>query len=120
MTTIEVLNDSRRCVLGARVRLADDLVSRTRGFLFRPPPARGEGILLSPCKAVHMMGMRFALDVVFISEDGHVVALYPGLRPWRRSRFHGSARHALELPAGTIHATGTAVGDRISWTGAVG
>jgi uncharacterized protein len=115
MTTIRVLNRTRGTVLGVRVRLADQLAARVRGFLFRPAPSAGEGILLSPCKAVHMFGVGFPLDVIFISEAGEVVATYRDLAPWRRSRLHGSALHALELPAGTIRATGTVVGDALSW-----
>jgi uncharacterized protein len=115
MPMIRVLNRTRGTVLGTQVRLADTLPGRVRGFLFRPPPPEGEGILLSPCKAVHMYGVRFPLDVVFISEDGRVVATYRDLAPWRRSRVHGSALHALEIPAGTIRATDTAVGDLLFW-----
>jgi uncharacterized protein len=115
MPTIRVLNRTRGTVLGTSVRLADQLAARVRGFLFRPAPAVGEGILLSPCKAVHMFGVGFPLDVIFISEAGEVVATYRDLAPWRRSRLHGSALHALELPAGTIRATGTMVGDALSW-----
>jgi uncharacterized protein len=118
MTFIRVVNQTRGTLLGSRVRLADDMASRVRGFLFRPPPAAGEGILLSPCKAVHMYGVRFPLDVVFISEQGQVVATYRDLAPWRRSAMHGSALHALELPAGSIRASGTLVGDVLSWTAA--
>jgi uncharacterized protein len=117
MNTIRVLNRTRGTVLGTRVRLADRLHNRVRGFLFRPPPVAGEGILLSPCRAVHMYGVPFALDVIFVDEAGQVVALYHDLRPWRRSRFHRSALYALEVPAGTIRATGTAVGDALSWAG---
>jgi uncharacterized protein len=115
MPMIRVLNRTRGTVLGTSVRLADQLAARVRGFLFRPAPAAGEGILLSPCKAVHMFGVGFPLDVIFISEAGEVVATYRDLAPWRRSRLHGSALHALELPAGTIRATGTVVGDALSW-----
>jgi uncharacterized protein len=117
MNTIRVLNRTRGTVLGTRVHLADRLHNRVRGFLFRPPPVAGEGILLSPCRAVHMYGVPFALDVIFVDEAGQVVALYHDLRPWRRSRFHRSALYALEVPAGTIRATGTAVGDALSWAG---
>jgi uncharacterized protein len=115
MGMIRVLNQTRGTVLGTRVRMADDLPARLRGFLWRPAPPAGEGILLSPCRAVHMYGVRFPLDVVFISEDGRVVATYRDLAPWRRSKVHGSALHALELPAGTIRATDTAVGDLLFW-----
>lgn len=116
MSLIRVVNRTRGTVLGTRVRLADDLPSRVRGFLFRGAPAAGEGILLSPCRAVHMFGVRFPLDVVFISDTGQVVAVYRKLAPWRRSGLHGSALHALELPAGTVQSTDTAVGDELSWT----
>jgi uncharacterized protein len=116
MPTIRVLNRTRGTVLGTSVRLADSLPRRMRGFLFRPPPAAGEGILLSPCRAVHMYGVAFPLDVIFISEAGEVVATYRDLAPWRRSGLHGSALHALELPPGTIRNTGTVVGDALSWT----
>lgn len=116
MTFIRVVNQTRGTLLGSQVRMADDMPARVRGFLFRPPPAPGEGILLSPCRAVHMYGVRFSLDVVFISEQGRVVATYRDLGPWRRSSMHGSALHALELPAGTIRASETVVGDVLSWT----
>jgi uncharacterized protein len=120
MPLIRVMNRTRGTVLGDRVRLASDLPGRLRGFLFRQPPAAGEGILLSPCRAVHMYGVRFPLDVVFISETGEVVATYRDLRPWQRSAVHGSARHALELPPGTIRDTDTAVGDLLFWTAVEG
>ena len=88
---------------------------RMRGFLGRPEPSPGEGILLSPCNGVHMFGMRFALDVLFLSRDGEVVSAFPNLEPGQRTRLQKGAYHALELPAGTIDRSGTAVGDMIKW-----
>ena len=115
MTPIRVVNRTRGTVLGGQVRLADDLLARMRGFLFRREPSPGEGILLSPCQAVHMFGMRFPLDVVFIDESGTVVATHPDLRPWKWTGLHRKALHALEVPAGTILGTGTRIGDALSW-----
>jgi uncharacterized protein len=57
--------------------------------------------------------MRMSLDIAFLDPDGRVVALYPELRPGGRTRWHGSARDALELPAGTLAASGTRDGDTI-------
>lgn len=115
MLTMRVVNRTRGTILGARVRIADNALSRLRGFLFRPRPEPGEGLLLSPCQAVHMFWMRFSLDVVFIGETGKVVAVHPDLRPWRWTPVYRAALHALELPAGTILATGTRTGDELSW-----
>jgi uncharacterized membrane protein (UPF0127 family) len=96
------------------VAVADRWWLRMRGLLGRPPLAAGEGLLLDPCRAVHMLGMTYPLDVVFIDELRRVVALYPGLAPRARTGFH-EARYALELPAGTLQRSGTSVGDTLSW-----
>jgi uncharacterized membrane protein (UPF0127 family) len=68
-------------------------------------------MLLDPCQAVHMYGMKQPLDVAFLGGDGQVIALYHDLRPGQRSKYHGKARQALELPVGTLSETGTCVGD---------
>jgi hypothetical protein len=121
MKQVSVFNSSRGRPLGDQVGLADRWWLRMRGLLGRPVLEPGEGLLLTPCTAVHMHGMRYPLDVAFIGRDGRVVALYPHLRPGGRTRWHRDARHALELPAGTLAETGTQVGDRMKWalTGSV-
>jgi uncharacterized membrane protein (UPF0127 family) len=86
----------------------------------RPRPETGEGLLLSPCRAVHMYGVRFPLDVAFLDAAGTVVASYPSLRPGSRTRWHRNAVHALELPAGTLENSGTIVGDVLAWSPSTG
>lgn len=115
MKSVSIVNRTRESVLGRDIRVADRWWQRARGFLRNPEPGQGEGLLLSPCRAVHMMGMKFPLDVVFVDRGGRVIALYPRLAPRRRSRWHLTARYALELPVGTIDATGTRVGDFVAW-----
>lgn len=60
-----------------------------------------------------MWGMRHAIDVALTDARGRVVALYPGLAPWRRTRIHRDAARAVELPEGMLERTGTRPGDRI-------
>ncbi|MBT8402628.1 MAG: DUF192 domain-containing protein [Gemmatimonadetes bacterium] len=115
MSTLRVVNETRGAVVGSRVRVADRFWSRLRGFLGRPQPSPGEGLLLTPCDGVHMFGVRFPLDVVFLTEDGTVVHLVEGLRPWQRTSRVTHARAVLEVPVGTLGRTGTMVGDRLGW-----
>lgn len=115
MKLVRIVNRTRDSVLGSRVGLADSWLLRVRGFLRRPEPRSGEGLLLSPCRAVHMMGMKYGLDVVFLDRHGRVVAQYANLRPGRSTAWHAKAKYALELPQGTIAATGTAEGDDVVW-----
>ena len=115
MNRIRVINKTRDSVLGSRVEIVDRWWSRVRGFLGRPQPDHGVGLLLSPCRAVHMIGMRFPLDVVFVNRAGKVVATYPELEPGSRTRYHLRSEYALEMRAGTIRASGTEVDDVLAW-----
>lgn len=114
MIQLRIINQTRGCVLGARVGLADAMGTRARGLIGRPRPGQGEGLMLSPCRAIHTLGMRYAIDVIFLDRDGCVVALYPELRPGRFA-WHPKATFALEVPTGTIEASGTAENDKIAW-----
>ncbi len=114
--TMRITNRTRGTLLGTRIHLADTWWSRLRGFLARPRPAPGHGILLFPCVAVHTFGMRFPLDVIFLDSGGDILAMEENMGPWRTSSRISGARYVLEVPAGTIQATGTAVGDTCVWT----
>ncbi len=113
MHYVQVLNSDRGSVLGTQIGVADRWWTRMRGLLGRRPLEPGEGLLLQPCQAVHMYGMSYPLDVAFLDRSGSVVALYPGLSPGRRTSFHRHANKALELPSGTLEASGTQKGDTL-------
>lgn len=115
MRYVEVRNRERGSVLGTAVGLADRWWLRVRGLLGRSELGAGEGLLLTPCSAVHMFGMSMPLDVAFADANGTVVATYAALSPGARTRWHRDARHALELPAGTLAITETRVGDSLTW-----
>jgi uncharacterized membrane protein (UPF0127 family) len=118
MRRLRVVNQRGGTVLGNRILHADSWLTRLRGLLGRPALGAGEGLILTPCRAVHMLGMRYPIDVAFLDPTGVVVAIYPGLGPGAGTFWHRNARHALELPTGTLAASGTVVGDRLSWSAA--
>jgi uncharacterized membrane protein (UPF0127 family) len=59
--------------------------------------------------------MKFALDVLFLDGAGVVVQSYAALPPGARTAYYRAAESVLELPVGTIAATGTVIGDRVVW-----
>ncbi|HSH74680.1 MAG TPA: DUF192 domain-containing protein [Longimicrobiales bacterium] len=113
---MQIVNETRGTLLGRSVRLADTVWARLRGYLFRPPPRAGEGMLLTPCNAIHTWGMRFPLDVIHLDAGGRVLEVSKSLTPWKTSGRVVNGRYVLEVPVGTVEATGTAVGDICSWT----
>ena len=100
--------------LGDRVRVADGWWSRFRGLLGTAGLAEGEGLLIDPCRAVHMLGMTYPIDVAFLDREGRVVGLCHRLAPGARSPYVRSARSALELPAGTLAMHAITEGDTLT------
>ena len=115
MRFVRAVNAARGRVLGARIGVADWWWPRLLGLSGRVDLAPGEGLLLKPCRAVHMMGMKFSLDVAFLDAGNRVIARYERLSPGARTRWHKGARAALELPAGTLQDTGTMEGDLVEY-----
>ncbi|MGO8873414.1 MAG: DUF192 domain-containing protein, partial [Acidimicrobiales bacterium] len=67
----------------ATAEVADSLAARSRGLLGR---TSYEGAMVLPrTRAVHTLGMRFAIDVALCDKDLVVLATCT-LRPWRMGR----------------------------------
>lgn len=109
------LNRTRQAYLATRLELADNHWSRLRGLIGREAGefAQGQGLWLVPCRGVHTLGMRFPIDVVYLTREGRVLHLESGLRPWRFAPVRRQAATVLELPGNTLLETGTALGDEI-------
>ncbi len=106
-----IRNIDRGTVLATRERWATSVAERARGLLDADGLDEGEGLVISPCTSVHMFGMRFALDVVFVKKDGRVLRAISNLKPWRFTRIYFTAKHCIELPVGVIEESGTRTGD---------
>lgn len=115
MRHLKVVNRTAGSLLGDRIALANRWWSRARGLLGRRSLRRGEGLLLSPCRAIHTHGMQFPLDVVFLDSRGRVVETYPELEPGARTPYHREAEFVLELPRGVLADTETRRGDVLTW-----
>jgi uncharacterized protein len=110
-----VLNCTRRQYLATRLAIADGHWSRLRGLMGRAPNtfSAGDALWILPCKGVHTLGMRFPIDVVYLSKDKVVVHLEQGLPPWRFAPVRLKASSVLELPEDTLRTTGTTIGDEL-------
>jgi uncharacterized membrane protein (UPF0127 family) len=115
-------NVTRGSVLAGSVEDAAGLWGKFMGLMGRPSLAPDAGLWLPDSNGIHMMFMRFPIDAVFVSrpdpsQDGAraVVALRERLPAWRGLvPLVRGAHGVLELPVGTIAASGTAVGDLVA------
>jgi uncharacterized protein len=110
---MKALNKTRNALLADRLVWAGTGETRRKGLLGRTEFFRGEGIYIVPTQWIHMIGMKFPIDVAFLDGQGKVLAMHHGLKPNRFSRLVWRADGALELPQGTLADTGTIRGDMI-------
>ncbi len=108
-------NRTRQTVLVEHGTVAATPWSRMIGLLGRSSLEPGAGLLLRGEQAIHMFGMRFAIDVLYLDKDGRVLRAIPALAPWRLGPYLRQARDVLELPVGTLAATLTCEGDELAF-----
>ncbi len=107
-------------VVADHLEVADTPRARRRGLLGRTSMRPGEGLLLTPCRSIHTIGMKFPIDVVFLDKGMKVVGLAKNLRPGVLHKTCLRARATLELPSGTIEARHLEIGDQLKIEPAAG
>ncbi|HXH66335.1 MAG TPA: DUF192 domain-containing protein [Candidatus Limnocylindrales bacterium] len=113
--TARVTNATRGTVVGQRIRVAENGLTRIVGLLGERELQPGDGLLIVPSQGVHTLGMQFPIDIAILDNDWKVIAIRRNLRPFRMTRVFWKAAAALELPSGMLEATSTLVGDRIEF-----
>jgi uncharacterized membrane protein (UPF0127 family) len=111
----QAFNQTRQRYLATELEVADTHWSRLRGLLGSSEAdfMNGGGLWIRPCCGVHTLGMRFAIDVVYLDLSSTVIHIESNLQPWRFAPVRVQARSVLELPPHTASSTGTLLGDRI-------
>ncbi|MGH3459346.1 DUF192 domain-containing protein [Aeromicrobium sp.] len=92
----ELVVDGRRV---APLELADSYRSRRHGLLKRD--GVDGAFWLRPCRHVHTMGMRFAIDVALVDRRGRVLHTQT-LQPGRFSAIRFRCRSVIEAEGGTF------------------
>ena len=114
MQHYHIVNLSRNTMVAQRAERAHTFAARLRGLMFRSHLAPGSGLVIEPNNNVHKFWMRFAIDVVFVDRADRVVGLVPAMPPNRPYAGARCARRTIELPAGTITASATHLGDQFA------
>lgn len=93
------------------MRIADDFITRLMGLFSGEKLVEGEAIYLSPCNAVHTIGMRYFIDVLFLDNSNRIIKVE---RNVKKNSFHycRDAKHTVEMLAGEIDRLGIITGKR--------
>jgi uncharacterized protein len=115
---IQITNETRDRVLAASGELARSFWARGRGLMGRAALPENYALIIFPESSIHTFFMRVPIDVLFVDRSDKVIGLreamppnrpFAGVAPWR-------GRYVIEMPAGVIASTGTALGDQLQLT----
>lgn len=108
---ITLVNRRNQISVGSQIKVADHYFARLKGLLGVKQLDLGQGLLITPCKSVHMFFMQISLDIVFLDKERQVVHLIENLKPWQISPVIKQAASCLELPVGQIQQAEIELGD---------
>lgn len=109
---IRIRNTTRGTLLAEAAAVARTSRQRRTGLLKHTSLEPGDGLWIVPCEGVHTFGMKFAIDVLFLSRSKQVLKIRREMAR-RRISFCLRAHSVLELPAGMADSTGTQPGDQL-------
>ena len=89
-------------IISNNILIADTLLTRLIGLMFKKQLVGSDGLLLDPCNSIHTFFMRYSLDIVFLSSENKIVKIVRGIKPWRMTWIYFRAKKTLELPAGKL------------------
>jgi len=107
-------NVTRGAVIAREMRQADSPWQRMVGLIGACALDPDGGLWIEPCSAIHTIGMRFAIDVLFLDRAGCVVAIAPSVPPLRPYISHRNAAIIVELPAGSVAQNMICPGDELA------
>lgn len=93
---------------------ADTFLSRFRGLMFRKSIADDYALHITPCNQIHMLNMRFAIDVIYLSENGTVVQVDENVQPGKICKTVKQAKSVIEMKASAARQKGITKGDKIT------
>ncbi|MCP3668885.1 MAG: DUF192 domain-containing protein [Gammaproteobacteria bacterium] len=96
------------------VNKTESITERTKGLLGKQELLENDGIWITPCNSIHTLGMKYALDIIYINRKGVIKKTVSQMRPRRVSLCLG-AHGTIELKSGTIDRIGIKIGDRVEW-----
>ena len=110
-----IANATRGTVLAERCHVARGLRQRVLGLHLLPELQAGEALLLRGANSIDTTFMKYVMDAVFVDRQGRVTKVVHRMKPWRIVPLARGAKDCVELPAGAAEASGTQVGDQLTF-----
>ncbi len=110
---MKIINKTSNITIAEKAVVANSFLSRLVGLLNRRFLPKGEALIITKCKSIHMFFMKFPIDAIFVDKNNHVVGIVKNIKPFQLSPVFISSNYVIEAPVGTIVKARVAIGDNI-------
>jgi uncharacterized membrane protein (UPF0127 family) len=97
-----LINEQSKAVVVGNLLVAVSTLDRMRGLLGCSSLPHGTGLLIRPCRSIHMWFMRFPIDAAFLDSDLRVLKIARNLKPWQLGFAPKRTHCVLEMAAGEL------------------
>lgn len=109
---LRAFNQTKNVLVAGQVKPATTFLTRLKGLLGTSELSADEGLYIKPCSGIHMIGMSYAIDAIFLDEQLRVVGVESNIEPGKLMVQFKGASSVLELKAGSIAKSETQPGDQ--------
>lgn len=104
-------NSTTGQIVATRIDRLSSFLHRAVGLLARTTIRPDEGVWITSCRAIHTLGMRVAIDVIFVDAQGRVIRVDSNVKPNRLALGCKGADSVVELGSGALHEVDVLPGD---------
>ncbi|MDQ6932001.1 MAG: DUF192 domain-containing protein [Candidatus Eremiobacteraeota bacterium] len=101
-------------IIAANVTRANSLLPRALGLLPRAQVAADDGLWFDNCWAIHTVGMRASIDVIFLDRSKKVIKVLSSVPSFQFAVVCLRAKTVIELGEGALIGRDVLIGDRLS------
>ncbi len=98
-----------------KIKSATTFCDRFFGLMGKKSMSKNYGLLLAPCKSIHMLFMRFSIDAIYIDKNFVIKKIVPNLKTWFGISFCMNAWGVVEVIAGEAERLNLKVGDTLKF-----
>jgi uncharacterized membrane protein (UPF0127 family) len=113
IVTGQVFNEKNGEMIAEKVVFAHTWLSRLKGLLGTKSLSEDAGMWLKPCNGIHTMWMRYAIDVIYLTQENKISKLVSSIKPNRFCNGVKGTVSVLELKSGQIEKNELLVGDQL-------
>lgn len=104
-------------IITRNAETANTFFSRFLGLMFRKSIANDYALHITPCNQIHMLNMKFAIDVVYLSDSGEVIKIDVNVQPGKICKSVRNAKSVIELKCFSAEKLGIKEGDIMTING---